>query len=89
MTLDQLFDRAAAAYGTTRDEMTGPRIPRNLVNARDAVAWALRQGGRSYPTIARVLGRQDHTSAIAMVRRAVALRASDAGFRALTDGMIA
>jgi len=47
------------------------RIPwgSKAVTARRAVALVLRDEGVSFPAIARALGRTDHTTALAMVKR--------------------
>jgi chromosomal replication initiation ATPase DnaA len=55
---------------------------RHLVQARIVAAALLREREMSYPAIARLLGRSDHTSAIHWVRCA-AERADEAAYQAL------
>jgi Bacterial dnaA protein helix-turn-helix len=53
--------------GVSKAAIVGPSRVKHIVAARHEVARGLRAIGWSYPAIARMLGRVDHSSAIHMV----------------------
>lgn len=59
---------AAEAFDVTADDLTGRSKDSDVVQARHVATWLLREAGRSYPEIGRVLGR-DHSTAMNGVRR--------------------
>lgn len=59
----------AEMHGLSLAEMKGPTRARHVVHARHHAMWELReQTGLSLPSIARRLGRKDHTTVIHGVR---------------------
>lgn len=68
------FGRAQDVLGATEDEIKNSNFrERHIVDAREALALWFRQRGLSYGQIGCVLAK-DHSSALHMVRRAVAKR---------------
>lgn len=88
--LRAVLEAGAAMSGVAVHRLVGPERTDRVAHVRFAIAWAVRRRYRvSYPTIAALLGRDDHTTAGHAVRRAEAMRTSDAAFRALTDALLA
>ena len=78
-----IVEACAAEWGTTAALIWGPRRQSAIVRPRQAamyLAAALRPD-LSYPTIARLMRRQDHTTVMHAVRRA--------SWRARTDDIFA
>ena len=72
-------DEVCASVG----EITGGSRYARLVRARWAVMLALREAGWSSARIGRALGGRHHTTVLHGLKRAEALHATDAGFRAM------
>lgn len=86
--IDLYAARVAALFGVTLDDIKGGRRHTKIVDARHALAWALRHGaGASYLDIGRALNR-DHTSIIYACRRVDALRAASDESRQILDALI-
>lgn len=64
----QMLEDVAEHYGVTVDVLTGNSRGSLAVAARQCAMHRLRGMGLSYPEIARVTGRGDHTTAIHGVR---------------------
>lgn len=79
----QTVARAAELFCFTPAQITGECRSNMLCKARWAVMLALHRRGWSYPRIATVTGRKDHTTCMHGVKRAAALESGDAGFRAV------
>ena len=86
-TIRNLMLVVAPVYCTTRREMDGRGTNRNIVHAREAVAWVARQRGKTWGVIGREM-RRHHSSVIAMVRRADGRRRASEPFRELTDSLL-
>lgn len=67
MTPDQLVDNAAFAFGVDRRAIFGDSRVAEIVKARHAVAWALRQEDWSLESIGAFL-RRDHTTIIHAIK---------------------
>jgi chromosomal replication initiator protein len=83
ITLQEIADAVAEAFGTTVDDMRGPCRHRDLVRARfAAMLMARRMTRRSLPEIGRWFGGRDHTTVLNAVARAEGWDAGDDRFRA-------
>lgn len=81
-TLDEALAAAAAAFGLTREEITGRTQPQRIARGRHAFVYVARTSmSESYPRIGRALGR-DHTTAMSSMQRAEALISRDKKFAA-------
>lgn len=60
--LDVMFKYVADHYQVTPAELRGRRRHTSLVNGRSVIAKILRERGHSYPAIARMIGKRDHTT---------------------------
>ncbi len=49
-------------YGVTRHDILGRRRNAKVVRARHHCYWHFRERGNSYPAIARIMRRKDHTT---------------------------
>lgn len=67
LPLDRMLAFVAGHYGVTIRELKGQGRQRPLVNGRSVIAKVLRERGLSYPVIARLIGRSDHTTAMNLV----------------------
>ena len=83
LTARSIIDAATDISGYTRAEITGPLRRVSLCRVRWAVMLRLRDGGRSYPQIGRMIGGRDHRTIMHGVARAGALVTSDAEFAGL------
>lgn len=64
-------------YGVTQIDLISDRRTANLVRPRQHACWRLRhETTLSYPSIGKLMGGRDHTTAIASVRRFEALIAA-------------
>lgn len=71
MTPVQLICALAAEWGTSVDELRGVRRTKRIAAMRCiAMALVREQCGSSYPELARLFCRLDHTTALSNVRRA-------------------
>jgi chromosomal replication initiation ATPase DnaA len=62
---NRIIRAVAAAHGLTFSQMISQRRQRNITRARQHAMWELREHtSLSYPQIARLLGRGDHTTAL-------------------------
>lgn len=74
----------AAAYGLTRAELLSPDKARRLINPRHVAMYVARAAtGHSYPLLARLFHRADHTTILHAIWRVERLRAQDAEIDAL------
>lgn len=80
MNVDAMYQVVYITHHVTVEELTGPSRKQALVRLRWACALALREEGMSYPMIAQMLGRHDHTTAMLAVRRAQEWARRDATF---------
>jgi hypothetical protein len=64
LPFDQLLAMTCALLELTPDEIKGTGRKPRMVGARCLLTRILRERGLSYPTIARLLGKVDHSSAI-------------------------
>lgn len=72
----RLQRRLAEHYGITVEKILSPTKARDITLPRQAGMYLLRHlTKKSYPDIARLFGRRDHTTAIYAVRRIERLRA--------------
>lgn len=78
--VDRVMSAAAAIFDVTVADIRSPDRARHISIARYAVASALQRGGMSTPKIAAALGRNDHTAAIHLLRRAQWFAAHDMTF---------
>lgn len=66
-----LIRHIADHFGTTPAQLTSPRKEQRLAEIRGGIMVALRDYGRhSFPQIARIVGRANHTTAMHWVRLA-------------------
>lgn len=65
---ERVLAAAARYYDVSVEEIRSTSRDSDVTSARHVTAWLLREAGRSYPEIGRVLHR-DHTTAMASVRR--------------------
>ena len=89
--IEQIISYAAFLFRVRRDEIIGPCRRSDIVRARFAVIWVVKQlrPDFSYPQIGRSLGDRDHSTIMAGEFRASQFRDSDEDFRALTDKLMA
>lgn len=73
--------------GVGLGELRGQQRWPGFVLARKAAALALRRRGLSYPEIGKALGGRHHTSAMGLVRSAVALERDARFAAAVADGV--
>lgn len=64
----EIIAAVAAAFGLASGDLAGRSRLRRIVLARRTAIYILRKRGNSYPTIARFLGRWDHSTMIHHVR---------------------
>lgn len=86
---DIAMGHVLASYDIDQSELISHRRAQHLVNARALFVWIMKthRPKVSYPTLGRWLDR-DHSSVIAMHRRAILLRLSDAQFKEWCDDFI-
>lgn len=63
------LDAVSIAYNVPREAILGKSRQWHIVRARHALWWSLRCEGHSYPVIASLVGRGDHTTIMAGVAR--------------------
>jgi chromosomal replication initiation ATPase DnaA len=67
---DVIIDTVARAGGVKRRDLCGRRAAATLAKLRDTARFLIRQRTKlSFPEIATLFGRQNHTSVMAAVRR--------------------
>lgn len=78
-------------FSATLKDLRSPFRQDRLVTARALATWALRSfgPGQSYTSIGRMLGRRDHTTIIALHKKAIRLRLEDAAFEAACQDVAA
>jgi hypothetical protein len=69
LAAQELIDAVAAKHGVTGKQLLMPHRTAVLVIARDELANEFRDQGLSYPVIARLMRRKDHSTVIHMIRR--------------------
>lgn len=79
MTPDQLADTAAFAFGVNKGAIFGTTRTARVVEARQALAWALRQQEWSLKSIGAFL-RRDHTTIMYALEAVERLRTRNARF---------
>lgn len=85
---DPVVAAVALSLGSTPTEVTGGRRFAGAIRARHAAALALHRCGLSYSALARVLGMQDHSTAINAVARGHEREQSEPAFAAaVADGV--
>lgn len=73
-----IISLVAKDFGVTVNEILSERQTRRLVTPRTAAMWLLSQLTElSLPRIGRALGRRDHTTVIAALRRVERMREND------------
>ncbi len=79
----------AEAFGLDAQALIGKSRHRPLSRARQAGYWVFRRRfpSLSWPQIAKIFGRGDHSTLIYGERRCEAFRAADADYRARTDAL--
>jgi len=87
MTPQDILERIASSTGVDVATITGTSRRHPHARARHAAALALHRAGLSYSAIGRVLGSQEHTSAIYACKRALAREAADPAFAAVVAGL--
>ena len=81
VTMDDLIEAGAEAFGITVDDVLGRGQPQRLVRARHAIVFCAREMLKeSFPRIGKSL-RRDHTTAMSSFRRAQALLERDKAFQ--------
>lgn len=85
--VQRLASKASELTRVSLQDITGSRKFKLIARARFAVYWAARAQGYSYPRIARVLGRRDHSTVKRGYQRAEAMRESDPAFKALCKAL--
>lgn len=85
--VDRMIREACNAYGIDPAQFISAGRFKNFVRPRQAVCLALRNSRKelSYPQIARLVGRKDHSTIIHAVHQAEVLRGTDEQFGALCD----
>lgn len=76
-TPQSIVERIASSTGVDAATITGTSRRHAHVRARHAAALALHRARLSYSAIGRVLGSQEHTSAIYACKRALIREAAD------------
>ena len=66
---DRVVEVCEATYALPPGSIRGPSRSKVRAMARQSAMWSLRQAGWSHPRCARAVGRVDHTTSIAAVRR--------------------
>lgn len=84
-----ILNEAANHAGVTIRALVSSTRTARICRARHAAMLALRRRGLSYPKIARILGRRDHTTVIHGVRRAIHLRSAEPDFAELCERLAA
>lgn len=89
--IDRIVQDAAITFGVRPADLRGTSRIGLFVAARRAAAWAARHAlaDTSLRDLARALGREDHVTILAAIRRADAVRATDPVFRERTDRLLA
>lgn len=81
VTMEDLIEAGAAAFGITPAEVLGRGQPQRLVRGRHAIVFCAREILKeSFPRIGKALGR-DHTTVMSSYRRAQALLERDKAFQ--------
>jgi chromosomal replication initiation ATPase DnaA len=80
--MSAVIEKTAVAFGVTVSSLLSPRRTLELSQARFAAMLVLRRSGFSYPAIARLTKRKDHTTVMHGVKCAAELEKSDPGYRA-------
>jgi chromosomal replication initiation ATPase DnaA len=86
--LDALMAEAARRWKVTQHDILGPSRLRKCVRARQAVMWVLREQGLSFPHVAHLMERKDHTTVMHAVRETEASRIRLIGAMALELAVI-
>ena len=88
ITMDLIVATVATATEIPRAALFSQRRTYRIAHARFAICWLARDlTAMSSGEIGRALGDRDHTTILWAIRRADALRASDAEFRRETDAL--
>jgi dephospho-CoA kinase len=78
VTANEILSRVASARGTSVTRLRSRTDSRALNRIRHEAMWLLRESTEmSYPEIARLMGRKDHTTALHGVRKIQALVEAD------------
>jgi chromosomal replication initiation ATPase DnaA len=82
---EKIFDELCAEFDVTRDEVArSNRRPRNVVRARQCIAYALKfKAGLSHEQVAGVMGNttpERHTTALSQIARAVQRQRTEPDF---------
>ena len=87
LRIDSMVMAACEAYCITKAEFKGSGRVSEFVRPRQAVCYVLRtrRTDMSFPQIARVVGKKDHSTVIHAVQQARKLRLTDMRFAALCD----
>lgn len=83
-----ILERAAMITGVPPATIRGADRHSEIVVVRQAVCWAAREQGLSYPRIGRELGGRHHTTIMSSVTKAGKLRVASGAFRALTEELV-
>lgn len=84
---ERVIAMAAAIGEIAVVRLKGPSRKQDVIELRAGCVLVLREGGLSYPTIARLLNRGDHSTVIHAHRKAERLLASDPEFAWLIDAL--
>jgi chromosomal replication initiation ATPase DnaA len=68
-SVDEIINEVCKRWGITEEELKGKSRLNIYVKARKEVAHKLRELGLSYPSIAQILGKEDHTTIINYFRK--------------------
>jgi chromosomal replication initiation ATPase DnaA len=82
----QAFATVARRFAVTYDELTGRDRHQRITNARQVLAWILRQYGLSFPEIGALLQR-DHTTIQYAVAKIERERGADEQVRRALDAL--
>ena len=79
--MDDLINATCLAFGVQRDELLSPKRTDELAQARFAAMLVLRRRGYSFPRIAMILNRDDHTTVMHGVGRALYMERESGNYR--------
>ena len=68
MPVDEVIAASANFFGLTPDDVKGPGRQRPFVLARAVICKILRDRNVSYPVMARLIGKKDHTTPINLIQ---------------------
>jgi chromosomal replication initiation ATPase DnaA len=88
--IDHIIDQACLCWSVDREELLSPTRLATFTPPRAAVALALRNlvpHPVSYPRIAQIMRREDHTTIMNLAKRARELRRKSTGYAKAVNGL--